>query len=191
MRERHPLPWTADEVGNIFDANGRHIADAADADVTATILAWATPAPTPPRGTGEESPASPLADEVARLRSELTAANVRLAAVEGERDRDWILALGYAVGMDSGFMVPIVPKVEPCKQLFDAIRTESYDRGHGDGYACAIQLRDAASERRGAERALRWAWQNEGAVCTEPEDELLRLALATLFPPPGAEVGRG
>ena len=55
----------------------------------------------------------------------------------------------------------------------------------------AVEGERDAAERRGAERALRWAWRNEGAVCTEPEDELLRLALAALFPPPGAEVGRG
>lgn len=41
-------------------------------------------APSPPRGTGEESPASPLADEVTRLRHELTILRARLAAVEGE-----------------------------------------------------------------------------------------------------------
>ena len=55
----------------------------------------------------------------------------------------------------------------------------------------AVEGERDAAERRGAERALRWAWRNEGAVCTEPEDELLRLALAALVPPPGAEVGRG
>lgn len=35
-----------------------------------------------------------------------------------ERDRDWILAIAHALGLDSGHFVPIVPEVEPLKRLF-------------------------------------------------------------------------
>lgn len=37
------------------------------------------------------------------------------------RDRDWILAMGHALGLDSGHRVPIVPSVEEFKRLFAAL----------------------------------------------------------------------
>lgn len=40
------------------------------------------------------------------------------------RDRDWVLAIGHALGLESGFMVPIAPEVEPFKELFAAVRSE-------------------------------------------------------------------
>ena len=42
--------------------------------------------------------------------------------VASKRDTDWILAIGAALGMDSGFSIPIVPEVEPFRQLFAALR---------------------------------------------------------------------
>ena len=42
--------------------------------------------------------------------------------VASKRDTDWILAMGAALGMDSGFSIPIVPEVEPFRQLFAALR---------------------------------------------------------------------
>ena len=57
---------------------------------------------------------------------ELAAENERLRAdldtAQQNRDRDWVLAMAYALGTDSGHDVPIVPKIEPIKALFDAVR---------------------------------------------------------------------
>jgi hypothetical protein len=38
------------------------------------------------------------------------------------RDGDWILAMGHALGLDSGYRVPIVPTVEAFKELFASIQ---------------------------------------------------------------------
>lgn len=48
----------------------------------------------------------------------------------------------------------------------------------------------AAAERAGAERALRWAWNPETRIIST-DGHYIRSGLAALFPPPGAEVGRG
>jgi hypothetical protein len=42
----------------------------------------------------------------------------RLTAAIQNRDRDWILAMGDALGLDSGFSVPIIPETAPFKKLF-------------------------------------------------------------------------
>jgi hypothetical protein len=38
------------------------------------------------------------------------------------RDADWALAMGAALGTDSGYSIPIVPEPQAFRQLFDAIR---------------------------------------------------------------------
>lgn len=38
------------------------------------------------------------------------------------RDADWVLAIGHALGLDSGYKVPIVPKPEVFRELFDEVR---------------------------------------------------------------------
>jgi hypothetical protein len=38
------------------------------------------------------------------------------------RDADWVLAMGEALGMNSGYSVPIVPTPEAFRRLFDAVR---------------------------------------------------------------------
>lgn len=53
--------------------------------------------------------------------------NTALTAHGGEqavhsRDMDWVLAMANALGRDSEFSVPIVPKSEPFKKLFAEIR---------------------------------------------------------------------
>jgi hypothetical protein len=40
------------------------------------------------------------------------------------RDADWAIAMGHALGLDSGFRVPIIPSVEAFKELFAAIRAK-------------------------------------------------------------------
>jgi hypothetical protein len=42
--------------------------------------------------------------------------------VTSDRDMAWILAIGHALGLDSGYMVPIVPTVEQFKLLFEEVR---------------------------------------------------------------------
>ena len=59
--------------------------------------------------------------DLATIRDQLVAAERELE----NRDRDWILAMGHALGLDSGFNVPIVPRVDPFKQLFAAIRARA------------------------------------------------------------------
>jgi hypothetical protein len=44
-----------------------------------------------------------------------------------KRDQDWVLAIGHALGLDSGFEIPIVPEVEPFKELFEAIKAKGKD----------------------------------------------------------------
>lgn len=39
-----------------------------------------------------------------------------------KRDRDWVLAMAYALGVDSGFNIPIVPEPAPFRTLFAEIR---------------------------------------------------------------------
>ena len=39
-----------------------------------------------------------------------------------DRDKDWVLAMAYALGLDSGYEVPIVPEVEVFKRFFAALR---------------------------------------------------------------------
>lgn len=48
-----------------------------------------------------------------------------LAGASSQRDVDWILAMGHALGMDSGIQIPIVPSVERFKELFQAVREQS------------------------------------------------------------------
>jgi len=43
------------------------------------------------------------------------------------RDADWVLAMGYALGLDSGFKVPIVPTVGAFKALFDSVRAQAQE----------------------------------------------------------------
>jgi hypothetical protein len=54
-----------------------------------------------------------LREQVAELEQRVTA-----------RDTDWILAIGNALGLDSGYMVPIVPKPDLFKDLFAKIREQ-------------------------------------------------------------------
>lgn len=42
-----------------------------------------------------------------------------------DRDKDWTLAIGYALGFDSGFNIPIVPEPREFNKLFDAIAAEA------------------------------------------------------------------
>ena len=44
---------------------------------------------------------------------------------EDQRDVAWVLAIARALGEGSGFNIPIVPKPEAFKELFDAIRQRS------------------------------------------------------------------
>ena len=62
--------------------------------------------------------AKSLGERIIKLGTERDAA---VAAVEN-RDRDWILAMGHALGLDSGYEVPIVPEPEPFKRLFAALK---------------------------------------------------------------------
>ena len=63
------------------------------------------------------------ADERPEFPSEITAS---------DRDKDWILAIGHALGLDSGFKVPIVPEVEPFQRLFAELRDSAVDRRNED-----------------------------------------------------------
>lgn len=38
------------------------------------------------------------------------------------RDADWVLAIGHALGLDSGYTVPIVPRPEVFRELFAEVR---------------------------------------------------------------------
>lgn len=69
----------------------------------------------------------PPTDLVARMRAK--AANLLTSPVETPkasspfgRDADWVLAIGHALGLDSGYEVPIVPEPEPFKRLFAEVR---------------------------------------------------------------------
>jgi hypothetical protein len=44
------------------------------------------------------------------------------ADTQHDRDMAWILAMGHALGLGSGFSVPIVPKAESFRKLFAEIR---------------------------------------------------------------------
>lgn len=55
----------------------------------------------------------------------LASAQAEPAASAGERDRDWILAMGHALGLDSVFRIPIVPSVDEFKKLFAAVRARA------------------------------------------------------------------
>ena len=46
---------------------------------------------------------------------------LQLAEAQSNRDKDWVLAIAAALGMESGIDVPIVPDSEPFKRLFAAI----------------------------------------------------------------------
>lgn len=50
----------------------------------------------------------------------------RAQALES-RDKDWVLAMGYALGLESGFNVPIVPEQDPFRSLFDAVRAQALE----------------------------------------------------------------
>lgn len=39
-----------------------------------------------------------------------------------QRDREWIIAIGGALGTHSGFSVPVVPSADAFRELFLAIR---------------------------------------------------------------------
>lgn len=43
----------------------------------------------------------------------------------GNRDTDWVLAMAYALGLDSEIKIPISPNREHFKQLFDSIRADA------------------------------------------------------------------
>ncbi len=49
-----------------------------------------------------------------------------------DRDRDWILAIGHALGMESGFDIPIIPEVEPFKHLFAQVRGDNVVQLHAE-----------------------------------------------------------
>jgi len=49
----------------------------------------------------------------------------RLQAELAERDVDWILAIGHALGLDSGYYVPVVPEVQAFKNLFAEIQKQA------------------------------------------------------------------
>jgi hypothetical protein len=42
-----------------------------------------------------------------------------------DRDKDWVLAMAHALGLDSGFEIPIVPEVEVFKRFFASLRSET------------------------------------------------------------------
>lgn len=101
--------------------------------------------------------------ELNRARDLLQAA-LAPAQAQPDRDADWILAIGHALGMDSGYMVPIVPEVQPFRDLFAAIRKDaqaqrstwraaavieglSYQQCDDDGVMC-ITSRQAVEEAR-------------------------------------------
>ena len=49
------------------------------------------------------------------------------ARSDSDRDTDLILAMGHALGLNSGFEVPIVPEVEVFKRFFASLRSEMGD----------------------------------------------------------------
>jgi len=56
------------------------------------------------------------------------AAESRLAEKQSNRDTDWILALGHAVGLDSGLNVPIIPDPEVVREFLGAyVKTKLAD----------------------------------------------------------------
>lgn len=57
------------------------------------------------------------------MQAKVDEAEAALTGAQQNRDRDWVLGMAYALGTDSGYDVPIVPKIEPIKALFDAIRS--------------------------------------------------------------------
>lgn len=134
------------------------------------------PPPTPPRGTGEEAPPSDTQSarqpgdpcDRGAVWAELTTLRARLAAAEGERDA----ALKA---------VDVTPFTEEIRRLA----------------ALVAATPDAltAAERRGAERALRWAGDNPvssgglrdllGADADDPRNQwrgYIMRGMATLFP---------
>ncbi len=59
------------------------------------------------------------------FQQQCAAADAELETLRAEvknRDRDWILAIGHALGLDNNYQVPIAPEVEPFKKLFAEIR---------------------------------------------------------------------
>jgi hypothetical protein len=59
-------------------------------------------------------------------RAEATAS--RLAEKQSNRDTDWVLALGHAVGLDSGLNVPIIPDPEVVREFLGAyVKTKLAD----------------------------------------------------------------
>lgn len=54
------------------------------------------------------------------------------ASPDHARDLDWILAMGHALGMGSGHMVPIVPTVEAFRTFFESIRAAFAFHGRAD-----------------------------------------------------------
>jgi hypothetical protein len=46
---------------------------------------------------------------------------------DAERDRDWTLALGSALGFGSGLTVPLVPDVEACREMFARLKVAHSD----------------------------------------------------------------
>jgi hypothetical protein len=55
-------------------------------------------------------------------------AESRLAEKQSNRDTDWVLALGHAVGLDSGLNVPIIPDPEVVREFLGAyVKTKLAD----------------------------------------------------------------
>ncbi len=48
------------------------------------------------------------------------------------RDADWVLALGEAVGLDSGIEVPIVPDPDVCRRFLDAVSANRAEAALGE-----------------------------------------------------------
>jgi len=106
-----------------------------------------------------------------------------------ERDRDWILAMAAALGTDSGYKVPIVPKPEPFRELFDSLRASAAGEKDVLGYDSmkAALIEDLRRSRLNASRYewLRdrpldinfWTPDNQ-LICAEQLDAAIDAALA-------------
>src|SRR3990167_7649714 len=64
-----------------------------------------------------------------------------------DRDKDWILAMGYALGLNSGHEIPIVPEVEVFKRFFAALRASPSEAEGKDLIAYAARYSWLREER--------------------------------------------
>jgi hypothetical protein len=93
-----------------------------------------------------------------------------------ERDKDWILAMADALGMQSGFNVPIVPEPEPFRKLFAEIRAPSvanaamkWPNDYEAGFEHALAIAKMHSGLPGALAAMQRELETDGVTPSKSE----------------------